>query len=141
MSFPWRNPLTPVSAVADATWPLAELRRPVAARLGHGSVASTLFFLVVSVAMHLDSVIFGKYSYIPGKDWLGWDTPLKVAFAANIEKSGALAYWFPNILCGVDGTSSNQVFDLTFLPYLIAPHWAASFFIATTISFVAMVAL
>lgn len=91
--------------------------------------------------MHLDSVILGKYSYIPGKDWLGWDTPLKVAFAANIEKSGTLAYWFPNILCGADGTSSNQVFDLTFLPYLIAPHWAASFFIATTISFVAMVAM
>jgi Protein of unknown function (DUF6044) len=128
--------------VADATLPPMELGRPVVpARLGYGSVTSALFFLVISVAMHLDSVVLGKYSYIPGKDWLGWDTPLKIAFAANIEKSGAIAFWFPNILCGFDGTSSGQAFDLMFLPYLIAPHWLASFLVATTISFVAMVAM
>jgi hypothetical protein len=119
-----------------------ELNRPSAStKLFSGSFGNTLFFLVISAAMHLDNVILGKFSYISGRDWLGWDTPLKLAFAANIEKSGTLAYWFPNILCGVDGTPSNQMFDLIFLPYLIAPHWAASFFVVTTISFVAMVAM
>jgi Protein of unknown function (DUF6044) len=91
--------------------------------------------------MHLDNVILGKYSYIQGKDWLGFDTVLKIAFATNIEKSGTIPNWFPNILCGFDGDLTDQTFDLLFIPYLIAPHWAASFFIATTISFIAMVAM
>jgi hypothetical protein len=106
-----------------------------------GSLGNTLLFLAISIAMHLDNVILGKYSYINGRDWLAADTPLKIAFAENIEKAGKIPYWFPNLLGGFDGTAGLQVFDLLFLPYLFLPHWAASFLIVTTISFVAMIAM
>ena len=105
------------------------------------SFGTTLIFLVIAVALHIDNIILGKFSYVLGKDWLGFDTPVKLAFAANIEKSGALAYWFPNLLCGLDGTSGEQMFDLLFLPYLFLPHWAASFVDSAVTSFVAMVAM
>jgi Protein of unknown function (DUF6044) len=106
-----------------------------------GSLGNTLLFLVISIAMHLDNVILGKYSYVRGGDWLGWDTPVKMALADNIEKSGKIPYWFPNLVGGFDGTAGGQAFDLLSLPYLLLPHWAASFVIVTTISFVAMIAM
>ena len=112
-----------------------------AAKVRSGWFGTTFIFLVVAVALHIDNIILGKFSYVLGKDWLGFDTPLKMAFVANIEKSGALAYWFPNLLCGLDGTSGEQAFDLMILPYLFLPHWAASFLDAAVASFVAMVAM
>jgi Protein of unknown function (DUF6044) len=119
----------------------SETRRFDPAKALSGSFGTTLVFLAIAVLLHIDNIILGKYSYVSGKDWLGWDTPIKMAFAANIEKSGALAYWFPNFLGGVDGTSSGQVLDLMFLPYLFLPQWAASFLDTTVTSFVAMVAM
>jgi Protein of unknown function (DUF6044)/Bacterial membrane protein YfhO len=111
------------------------------AKAASRSFGTTLIFLAIAVALHVDNVVLGKYSYVAGKDWLGFDTPIKMAFAANIEKSGALAYWFPNFLGGIDGTSGGQALDLMFLPYLFLPHWAASFLDTTVTSFVAMVAM
>jgi Protein of unknown function (DUF6044) len=112
-----------------------------AAKARSGAFGTTLIFLVIAIALHIDNIILGKFSYVLGRDWLGFDTPLKMAFVANIEKSGALAYWFPNLLCGLDGTSGGQVYDLMFLPYLLLPHWAASFLDSAVTSFVAMVAM
>jgi Protein of unknown function (DUF6044) len=112
-----------------------------AAKAFSSPAGTTLVFLAVAVALHIDNIILGKFSYVLGKDWLGWDTPIKMAFAANIEKSGGLAYWFPNFLGGIDGTSSGQVLDLMFLPYMFLPQWAAAFLDTTVTSFVAMVAM
>ena len=110
-------------------------------KLLSGSFGTTALFLAIAMALHIDNVIFGKYSYILNKDWLAFDTPIKLSFVRNMASSGGLAYWFPNLLGGIDGTSAGQWFDLMFLPYLVLPHWAASFFDVTLISFVAMVSM
>src|SRR4051794_24286571 len=36
-----------------------------------GPIGTTLIFLLLSIALHIDNIIFGKFSFIPGKDWLG----------------------------------------------------------------------
>jgi hypothetical protein len=106
-----------------------------------GSFGTTVIFLAIAIALHIDNIIFGKYSYILNKDWLAFDTPIKLSFVRNMASSGALTYWFPNLLGGIDGTSAGQWFDFMFLPYMVLPHWAASFFDVTLISFVAMISM